>query len=112
MQLPDLSGYRLHRTVDDAEFEGVAVPGLRAEFFRRGEQGRLASAGRYAYGGRELLLAWGYVDEAHCRFSAVRVDGDRWSHPMPGCPQVRVIRRGGRVTGLAVRDHRGRWLGT
>lgn len=111
MRLPDLSAYRLHRTVAEAAFEGVPVPGLSAEFFRRDEAGRLASAGRYRLRGRELLLAWGYVDEQHCRFSAVRAADGRWSAPMPGCPQVRVIRSGGSVTGLVVRDPDGRWIG-
>ena len=111
MRLPDLSAYRLHRTVVDAEFEGVPVPGLSAEFFRREEAGRLASAGRYRLRGRDLLLAWGYVDEEHCRFSAVRAADGCWSAPMPGCPQIRVIRAGARVTGLVVRDPDGQWIG-
>jgi hypothetical protein len=35
--MPDLAAYDLHRTVEDAAFEGVTVPGLSAEFFRRCE---------------------------------------------------------------------------
>lgn len=51
--LPDLSGYRPHRTVADATLEGVLVPGLRGEFYRREEGGRLASVGRYRYAGED-----------------------------------------------------------
>jgi hypothetical protein len=110
--VPDLSGYRLHRRVQDAEFEGVAVPGLRAEFFRRPEGARTATVGRYHYGGRELLLAWGFVDEPHCRYSCVRRPDGRWGTPTAGCPEVRVVRDdGGRVAGFQVRDEHGRWTG-
>jgi hypothetical protein len=111
VHLPDLSQYRLHRIADDAELDGVRVPGLRAEFFRRAQDGRLASVGRYHYRGRELLLAWGYVDEPHCRYSAVRDEDGSWSDPVPGCPEVRTCGPDGQVTGLAVRDARGRWVG-
>ena len=110
--VPDLSGYRLHRRVDDTRFEGVAVPGLHAEYFRRPEGARLASVGRYRYGGRELLLAWGYVDEPHCRYSCVRGPDGRWGTPTAGCPQVRVVRDNrGLVTGFEVRDEHGGWTG-
>jgi hypothetical protein len=111
VQLPDLSRYRLHRVEPVAEFEGTAVPGLRAEFFRREIDGRTASAGRYRYEGRELLLAWGYVGEEHCRYAWVHRDGE-WEPAGPGCPTVRVLRDEDRVTGFQVRDRHGRWIGT
>jgi hypothetical protein len=112
VQLPDLSRYRLHRVVADAEFEGTAVPGLRAEFFRCEDGGQTASAGRYRYRGRELLLAWGYVEEEHCRYAWVRGGDGQWEPAGPGCPAVRVLREGERVTGFQVRDRYGQWLGT
>lgn len=111
MDLPDLSRYRLHRTVRDAEFEGVAVPGLSAQFFRRTAGDRLHSVGRYRFAGRELLMAWGYVDEQHCRYSAVRGTDGAWGRPIRGCPQVRVLRDGDTVVGFEVRDARGCWIG-
>ncbi|GGJ90699.1 hypothetical protein GCM10010123_20720 [Pilimelia anulata] len=114
MKIPDLAGYDLHRTAEDAEFEGVAVPGLTARFYRRPAGRRIASVGHYTYAGRELLLAWGYVDEEHCRASAVR-GADGWEPATRGCPTVRVRRAGGDadgpVAGFAVRDRRGRWIG-
>ena len=110
VDLPDLTEYRLHRVADEADFEGTAVPGLSAEFYRRDEDGRLASVGRYAFDGRTLLLAWGYVDEEHCRFSAVAgVDG-AWQTPVPGCPEVRVLRDGDAVSRLTVRGADGAWV--
>ncbi|WP_033341476.1 hypothetical protein [Catenuloplanes japonicus] len=110
MNLPDLRTYRLHRTLPEADFEGVPVPGLHAEFYRRPVGDRIASVGRYSYNGRRLLLAWGYVGEEHCRYSAVRDPRRGWQPATQGCPDVRVVRDGEAVTGFAVRDARGRWL--
>lgn len=109
--MPDLSTYQLHRTVADAPFEGVAVPGLSAEFFHRGDGDRVATVGRYRFAGRELLMAWGWADEEHCRHSAVRDPGGGWHEPTAGCPVVRIDRGPeGDVTGLAVRTPAGEWL--
>ncbi|GAA0486193.1 hypothetical protein Ade02nite_09910 [Paractinoplanes deccanensis] len=111
--LPDLSEYCLDRTVADASFEGVAVPGLSAEFYRRADGDRVATVGRYSYAGRELLMAWGYADEQHCRHSAVHDPASgRWHRATDGCPTVRVERSGGEVIGLAVRTPGGDWLST
>ncbi|MGK5685423.1 hypothetical protein [Actinoplanes sp. URMC 104] len=100
--LPDLEGFVPHRTVLDAPFEGEPVPGLRADYFRRPEGDRVATVGCYSMGGRELLRAWGYVDEEHCRRHAVR-DGDGWHEAAEGCPDVDLVRDGQAVVGLAVR---------
>jgi hypothetical protein len=108
--LPDLRTYRLHRVLDQAAFEGTPVPGMRAEFFHRDEAARTASVGRYSYGGKEILLAWGFTDEEHCRYSAVRDADDRWRPPTAGCPRVRILRDGTDVTGIQVGDGSGGWL--
>ena len=94
MHVPDLSTYRPHRVVEDSPVWGVTVPGLRVAYYRRG--GR-ATAGLYAYQGVEIFVAWGYLDERHCRFHAFRdADGD-WEPPQPGCPRVRAQPGGGLV---------------
>jgi hypothetical protein len=112
--LPDLATYAPHRTITDAVFEGVAVPGLRAEFFHRAEGERVASAGRYSMGGRDLLLAWGWTDEQHCRFSSVHDPEGFWHPETEGCPVVEILRDGealdAPVTGLAIRTPRGQWV--
>lgn len=96
LTIPELSGYWLHRVEESAGFEGVPVPGLSARFYRRDDGGRLASVGQYFYRGRELLRAWGYVDEYHCRFSAARgVDGG-WGPAVACCPTVNLVRDGER----------------
>jgi hypothetical protein len=105
MQLPDLSGYQLRRTIDDIDLAGVTVPGLRGSFFRRPCGVRVRSAGVYEYGGTTLFMAWGYVGEEHCRFTALCRDDGSWEPARPGCPEVSVRRAGGRVTGLAVGGH-------
>ena len=108
--LPDLTRYRPHRTVADAPFEGVPVPGLRAEYFHRAEGDRVATVGRYSIGGRDLLMAWGYADEDHCRHNAVRDPAGGWYPAADGCPDVRLVRAGRAVVGLAVRAPTGEWL--
>jgi len=107
MHMPDISTYRQHRVVD-AVFDGTAVPGLVAEFYRRPDGDRIATVGRYLTGGRELFRAWGYTDEEHCRHSAVT------GHPPAnGCPVVRLVRDdAGSVVGLEVRTPDGDWAGT
>ncbi|MET8153937.1 hypothetical protein ACIBSW_34800 [Actinoplanes sp. NPDC049668] len=116
MPLPDLETYTPDRTITDATFEGVVVPGLCAEFFRRVEGGRTATAGRYSMYGRELLLAWGWADEEHCRFSSVRDPEGFWHPETPGCPVVEIIRDGeapdAPVTALAIRTPTGQWVTT
>ncbi|GAA4602475.1 hypothetical protein GCM10023107_60470 [Actinoplanes octamycinicus] len=112
VDLPELSEFVAHRTEHDAAFEGQHVPGLRAEFFRRPEGTRIASVGRYSLGDRELLMAWGFVDEEHCRRHAVRDAGGRWHPAADGCPQVELIKDGQAVIGLAVRASTGDWVRT
>ncbi|MEV0896146.1 hypothetical protein [Actinoplanes sp. NPDC049802] len=111
--LPDLSAYIPQRSMPDAEFEGATVPGLRADFYRRPDGDRVASVGRYRYQGRDVLLAWGYVDEGHCRRHAVHDPDHGWQEAVDGCPEVRLVRDGdGPVVGFEVRAPGGRWLRT
>lgn len=86
------------------------MPGLRADFFRRAEGDRMATVGRYSMGDRELLMAWGYVDEEHCRHNAVRNPVGGWHAPVNGCPDVELVRDGQTVIGLAVRAPGGEWI--
>ena len=112
MSLPDLTAYAPHRSLPDAGFEGTAVPGLRADFYRRAEGDRVASVGRYSYRGREVLMAWGYVDEKHCRRHAVHDPDAGWQAVVEGCPDVRFVRAApdGPVVGLEVRTPAGGWV--
>jgi hypothetical protein len=100
VEVPDITQYRLHRTVDDVPVWGVAVPGLCARFLRhRDEDGR--TAGIYAYGGRDVFVAWGRAPVRHCDWHAFVDPGGRWEAPRRGCPRVRAVREGDRVTGVA-----------
>lgn len=109
-RLPDLDQYRLHRTAEEAELDGVAVPELAARFYRCAlPGGRPASVGHYTLAGRDLLMAWGYVDEKHCRSHTVRSDEDGWGPVVDGCPSVDFVRDVGRVVGLRVRAADGSW---
>jgi hypothetical protein len=98
MELPDLSGYRLHKVVDDVDLDGVVVRGLRGSFHRSGTR----TVGVYSYAGAELFMAWGYVGEPHCRYTALRRPDGSWEPPRPGCPPVSRICDGGRVTALTL----------
>ncbi|GLW28253.1 hypothetical protein [Actinoplanes regularis] len=105
-----MSEFEPHRIEFDATLDGMKVPGLRAEFFRRSEGDRIASVGRYFFGDQELLLAWGYVDEEHCRHNAVRDPAGGWHPAAAGCPEVELIKDGQAVIGLAVRAAGGNWV--
>ncbi|MEV6305598.1 hypothetical protein AB0M02_39710 [Actinoplanes sp. NPDC051861] len=114
MSLPDLTTYAPHRSATDCGFEGVAVPGLRADFYRRTDGDRIASVGRYSYDGREVLMAWGFTDEEHCRRHSVHDPAAGWQPVVEGCPDVRFVRDGDApdapVVGLEVRTPTGGWL--
>jgi hypothetical protein len=90
------------------------VPGLRADFYRRPEGDRIASVGCYSYGGREVLMAWGWVDERHCSRHSVHDPVQGWQTVVEGCPDVRFVRSGdgvdGPVVGLEVRAPSGVWV--
>lgn len=105
MDLPDLSEYRLHKVIDNVDLDGVVVPGLRGSFHRRATGSRVRTVGVYSYAGAELFMAWGYVGEVHCRFSALRRPDGTWGPPRPGCPPVRRVHDGGRVTALTLGEH-------
>jgi len=90
VNLPDLSAYDLERVVEDAPVRGVAVPGLRATYYRRGEE----TAGLYAFHDSEIFVAWGRVGEAHCRYHAFRAPDGRWEPASRGCPRVRTTGSG------------------
>jgi hypothetical protein len=92
VHLPDLSAYDLDRIVEDSPVWGVAVPGLRVAYYRRGPR---EAAGVYTYQGVEIFVAWGYTDERQCRFHAFRDCAGDWEPPQPGCPRVRVQPGGG-----------------
>jgi hypothetical protein len=100
VHLPDLSVYDLDRVIEDSPVWGVAVPGLRVAYYRRGPR---STAGVYAYQGVEIFVAWGFADERHCRFHAFRDPAGDWEPPQPGCPRVRA-RQGG---GLLLRTRNG-----
>jgi hypothetical protein len=109
VEVPDITQYRLHRTVDDVPVWGVAVPGLCARFLRhRDEDGR--TAGIYAYGGRDVFVAWGRAPVRHCDWHAFVDPGGRWEAARRGCPRVRAVREGDRVTGLLLRTRSGNRL--
>lgn len=90
---PQLTEFTEHRIVPDIDLEGWIVPGLTGAFFRRPEGDRIASVGLYRYDGVELFMAWGYVGEEHCRWTAYQRDGD-WTPPHSGCPRVRQVTGG------------------
>jgi hypothetical protein len=107
VHLPDLSAFELDRIVDDCSVWDVAVPGLRATYYRSVQPDRTLTAGVYAYQGVEVFVAWGYAGERHCRFHAFRDLDGKWERPRPGCPRVRPVQAGDRVTGLLVRTGSG-----
>lgn len=106
MEVPDLAEYRLHRVTDEARVEGVALPGLSAAFYRRAAADGERSVGVYRHAGVEVLMAWGYVEEPHCRAHRVRDPDGSWGPARTGCPTVRPA---GPDRPAAVRTASGGW---
>jgi hypothetical protein len=109
VHLPDLSDYRLVRTVSDAPIDGLTVPGLRVLYFDRVRRAGTATAGVYSFRCAEIFVAWGYARETHCRYHAFRDRRGEWEPPLPGCPKVwlipdglRMLTRSGEITLPAV----------
>ncbi len=88
-QLPDISHYKLHKTIVDIDLDGVVVPGLTGRFFQRREGGSTATAGLYSLAGQELFLSWGYRHEPHCAWTSYRF-AEGWTAPHAGCPRIRT----------------------
>ena len=101
--LPDLAGHRRYRVVEDAPVWGVAVPGLRAVYWRRDHDGRTATVGVFTFQQLPVFMAWGYADEQRCRYHSFRTQDGGWEQPRPGCPRIRAIQHDGTVTGLQLR---------
>lgn len=95
-------GFRPHGTRDQVMVKGALVPGLRASFYRRFVGGRTETIGLYTVEARELFVAWGYADERHCRYNAVRRDDGGWYPTRRGCPVLQPLREHGEVTGLEI----------
>ncbi|MFC7479635.1 hypothetical protein ACFQX7_05790 [Luedemannella flava] len=94
MDVPDLDEYQLHREADRACVDGVPMPGLSAAFYRRTTPDGEHSVGIYRFAGVEILQAWGYADEPHCRAHRVREPNGDWGAP-PGLPPGPPRRRPG-----------------
>ncbi|GAA1744261.1 hypothetical protein [Luedemannella helvata] len=90
MDVPDLTEYRLHRVAEQACVDGVPMAGLSAAFYRRTAPEGERSVGVYRFAGAEVLQAWGYVNEPHCRAHRVRQPDGKWGEALPGCPRVRA----------------------
>jgi hypothetical protein len=91
MGLPDLSLFCPYKNIDDVDLDGVVVPGLSAGFHRRAAGGRVETVGVYRYAGVEVFMAWGYVGEAHCRFTAFHEGPAGWGAIRPGCPDLAEV---------------------
>ena len=91
MLLPDPASFRPHRVVDDVDLDGTVVPGLRATFLRRPAGARVETVGVYRFAGADVFMAWGYVGEAHCRFTAFHDGSAGWGPIRPGCPDVAEV---------------------
>ena len=112
-ELPQLADFTLHKTLRDVDFDGVAVTGLDADFYRRPVGDPLLSVGVYRFAGAETHRAWGWVGAAHCSWHAYRDPASAgFDGPHPGCPDLRVLLAEGRPYGfdLGVGDRRRRFL--
>lgn len=56
-------------------------------------EGRIATLGVYEYRSEQVLKAWGYKDQEHCSYHAIKTNGI-WSEIIEGCPDFKVLQRG------------------
>lgn len=91
--------------VDDRYFhEGVfEVPYMRRLCYEMNFEGRDVTLGVYEWKGEEILKAWGYKDEEHCSYHAIKTGGT-WSGVIEGCPLFKVLLSNTTVTGFSLGD--------
>jgi hypothetical protein len=85
--------------IDDPYFhnETDLIPGMKRYCFQVITDNRKATLGLYEHQGEHVLKAWGYGDEEHCSYHAIKVNG-AWSEVIEGCPDFKIINNGFTLT--------------
>ena len=106
---PCLEGFRLYKVVQGIPaWDGTLIAELRGAFYRRdADDGRVQTVAQYTVAQdadehEPAFVAWGYVDERHCRFNAVAREGGGWYDPRRGCPSIHPLWVDGHLTGFTV----------
>ncbi len=67
--------WNLYRTDELYVHEGKMVTNMKRYCFEMKQDGRTATLGLYEYSGVEIFKAWGYKDEEHCSYHAIKTNG-------------------------------------
>ncbi len=82
------------------------IPHMVRLCFETTHEGRIVTLGVYKYHSIEVLKAWGYKDEEHCSYHAIKTNGT-WSEVIEGCPDFKVVDKGFSLTHKNVHMWRG-----
>ena len=86
--------WKLYRIDDPYIHEKTTeIKMMRRLCFETLHGGRRATLGVYEYAGKEVLKAWGYKDEEHCSYHAIKIN-TLWSETIEGCPDFKVLSNG------------------
>lgn len=85
--------------IDDPYFHNGndLIPGMKRYCFEMMINDRKVTLGLYEYNGTHVLKAWGYKDEEHCSYHAIKINGV-WSEVIEGCPDFKVVDKGFSLT--------------
>lgn len=88
---PNLSLFTLHETKRGVTIDSISLPFVTGAFYRHlNKDGRIESVGVYSINNIDIFAAWGYLDEVHCSYHAVK-KGDTWSATQEGCPNLKSL---------------------
>lgn len=73
------------------------IPHVVRLCFETTHEGRVVTLGVYKHHSIEVLKAWGYKDEEHCSYHAIKTNGI-WSDVIEGCPDFKVVDKGFSLT--------------
>lgn len=71
----------------------VEIVKMKRRCFETMYHGKLVTLGVYEYNNKEVLKAWGYKDEEHCSYHAIKTNST-WSDVIEGCPDFKVLKEG------------------
>ncbi len=94
--------WKLYRTDDPYLYEKrIEIPYMRRFCYETIHDGRTVTLGLYKYNGTEIFKAWGYKDEEHCSYHAIKIKGE-WSEVIEGCPQFKLVIKDEAVIGFTL----------
>ncbi len=88
----DLSLWTFHHAKETYQYNGVVIPDLKQEVYRRFLNTEELSVGVFTYRGVYAYIAWGPLREVHCAYHAKLNEFGNIHNVIEGCPVVMPIR--------------------